>query len=644
MLFVSLLAGGFYLGTLSHYFLADDFIFLSQLRFEQPAFWDSLVYFGRDWGVGAQFYRPLTRLLWAAEYGIFGQNASGWHFTSTVLYGVNSALLYWLAWRLTGRWQVALLACLLFIFHPSHAEPVSWIATQSDLLAAAGCLAAAAFYIQSRKTASRPKFLINLGLSLAAFCLALLTKEAAAGFFLLPLLYELIYQPFWRWGRSDWLQLALRLSPFWLALGIMLLIRLVLFKGLGGYDAAGGDSVAFNAFITSYSGWLFHPVPLNSNLFRLAFVVALAGLATALFLRERTQIQSRPGQPTYPLSRQAFFGAAWLILFLLPAITTPPSLRLAYLSTAGSALMGAAWLAPEGRLLLKPTRKIKTASLALLEWLKLAGLSLLLVFGAGQALAQQSLWAEAGVICRTTLSQIFQARPELVNFSRVYAVGLPNYNEVAPIFLNGFPYAVRLLYDNPSLEGISVPAIPIIEQQLLQTYLVEYADGRLRVRDEVVQALLERNKNIKDHREQPFLTWEARADWTQIGGQGAITPGDEGLNISLPQGGTVRPPPFRLKAPALSYFELKLIALPVDPAVRTVQAVVHWLVETPGGASERASAPLMLEADGNSHTYSIKPTDMSPFLLNDTVSEIQLELLPGLKELAISQAMLYRLP
>ncbi|HVG01158.1 MAG TPA: hypothetical protein VND68_15060, partial [Chloroflexia bacterium] len=117
---VALTALALYLPTLGHYFVADDFIFLHQLHFSQPAFTDSFAYFGRDWGMGAQFYRPLTRVLWAGEYSLFGENAAGWHLTGTLLYGVTSLLVFLLSWRLSGQLILAGVAGLLFSLHPAH--------------------------------------------------------------------------------------------------------------------------------------------------------------------------------------------------------------------------------------------------------------------------------------------------------------------------------------------------------------------------------------------------------------------------------------------------------------------------------------------------------------------------------------------
>ncbi|HUS15571.1 MAG TPA: hypothetical protein VM536_11220, partial [Chloroflexia bacterium] len=132
---VGLVALLLYAGTLQHGFIADDFIFLHQLRFPEPGT-GAFSYFGRDWGMGAAFYRPLVRVLWAAEYQVFGQIPVGWHAVSLALYVANAALVAALAARVAGRASVGLLAGLLFAAHPAHPETVSWIANQSDLLAA----------------------------------------------------------------------------------------------------------------------------------------------------------------------------------------------------------------------------------------------------------------------------------------------------------------------------------------------------------------------------------------------------------------------------------------------------------------------------------------------------------------------------
>ena len=141
-----------YLGTLSHGFVADDFIFLHQLHFSQPDVADSFAYFGRDLGMGAEFYRPMTRVYWACLYWLAGESAWAWHLVGAAFYGLTAMLVSLVGLRLSGNYVVGLLAGLFFAAHPAHVETVSWIANSSDLLACIFCLVGALAYVGFRQT------------------------------------------------------------------------------------------------------------------------------------------------------------------------------------------------------------------------------------------------------------------------------------------------------------------------------------------------------------------------------------------------------------------------------------------------------------------------------------------------------------
>ncbi len=676
---VALLTFLLYLGTIEYTFVADDFIFLNQLHFKYSSFADNFSFFGQDWGLGVKFYRPLARLFWAAEYNLFGDNAGSWHLVGVLLYAANAALVYLLTWRLTKRLIPALTAGLFFALHPSHTEPVSWIAAQTDLLAALFGLSGLIFYIQARQASSRGQVLVNYGLALTCFALAMLSKESAAGFFVVPLLYEVVFAPYSRatlakWRRSDgWLRQIGRLAvwqlPFWVLLGLFLGLRLVLLGGLGGYEGSSTDKlVPLNLFIESYGRWLLSPLNLERTLFRFGLLALALGLLVGLLWWERQQAREKAGTTTSELAfrftRTLLFGFGWIILFLLPTITTSPSVRFVYLSSVGLAILLATLLAPLGEFGLKSLRTGKFfEGRTLLEKIQqspiTSGLKLLLALvWLGLALPEvtlhQSRWLQSSQTTRSILAQLRESLPDLVNYSYIYAAGLPRANEEASIFNTGFPEAIQIVYNNPTLVGESVPNFPIIEQHLLQGHLFEYqyqvdGNGRLVARPDLIEFFKQRNDFIKDKKEQLYIDWKplqatGQAAWAIVNGKGNLSPTEQTLRFSLPEGGTFRPPVFQLSAPGLSNFEIKLRATPLNPSTGTVQIVVHWLVETSGGSAERTSAPLVIQSDGRSHTYRIRPLDMSPFLYKDKVSEIQLEVPPGLVSVEIEQAALYRLP
>ncbi|HYO48710.1 MAG TPA: hypothetical protein VEW94_02565 [Chloroflexia bacterium] len=653
---VALTAIALYLPTLGHYFVADDFIFLHQLHFSQHAFTDSFAYFGRDWGMGAQFYRPLTRVLWAGEYSLFGESAMGWHLAGTLLYSATALLVFLLAWRLSRRLILAGIAGLLFSLHPAHAETVSWVANQSDLLVGIFCVGGTLLYVQARREGEGVRRgLLMYGGALGCFMLALLSKESAAGFLLVPLLYDVVFGLFSGATRQarvkSLLPFVARQAPFWVLFLLYLGVRVAALGGVGGYTPGSLESaVPMGVFVESYTRWLFMPLSLDRTLFRLALLVVIGALFAYMVVWEAKGYKKRTeeGQSKSVLpfrhTRTAIFGVVWTLLFLLPTISTPPSLRFVYLSTVGLALTLAALIAPLGALNKWVSRQAwRPDELSIIGATKLGMAALLLALSLGAAVSHQGYWARASQTAHDILGQMRQHRPELDNYAYVYAANLPEANEEALIFRTGFPEAVQMLYDNTTVLGLPVPAFPVVEEHLNEAYFVEYKNGVVVPRDDLIEALQERNRNIKGDKQQPFLTWDA-GDWTLLSGNGMLTVEGSKLNVTLSEGGTIRPPAFALPAPALAELELEISAIHVKPGDTAAQLVVHWLVSSQAGSVERASAPLVIEADGEMHTYKIKPPGMLPFLYEDTVSEIHLELPTGLATVQVERATLYRLP
>ncbi len=668
LLITALAACLLYIGTLQQYFVADDFIFLQQLRFVQPHFADSFVYFGRDWGMGADFYRPLTRLLWAAEYSFFGENAPGWHLTGLLLYSLNSSLVFLLAWRLSRRLTVAIVSGFIFVAHPSHAETVSWVSNQSDLLVGIFSLVATLCYFQAvlpQRRPSRGRLMISYASALVFFFLALLSKESATAFFLIPLTADLIFGAglFRRdpWGPRlyAWLRLLLRQLPFLALLLVYLSLRVNALGGVGGYNPDSATFVPLDVFARSYANWLL--MPLGSDLLVPLLLAIAAVSATAFFILGSAWLSARLRDAARawrsPLIRTAFFGICWLLLFLLPTITTPPSVRFVYLSTTGLSILAAALLTPmvasgwSLRHLSGPAHgKWAWSSAALVKLLVLAAL---LLTSTLSTLGQADYWLRAGQTAQSLLRQIHNLRPDLVNYSYIYAAALPEANEEALIFRTGFPQAIQLIYDNATIQGISVPSFPVVEQHLSQAYFVQYKDGSMVVRDDLVRALQERNTKIKKGVARPYLSWDFTtmpqsppispfAGWRLARGSG-LTLNNNGLIVAAGSGAVLSSPPLRLPAPMLGDFQVSL-RVASGGATTDKVLVVRWLVSTPAGDVERTSTPLDVKSDGKLHSYKIKPPDMTAFFYNDIVSRLRLDISSALPGVVIQQAALYRLP
>jgi tetratricopeptide (TPR) repeat protein len=92
-------------------------------------------------------YLPIRDVSYAVDYALWGEDPFGFHLTNLTLYFLNAVFVYLMTLRLTPRLfsagramserkvgEVALLTTLLFVVHPVHSEPVSFISCRNVLL------------------------------------------------------------------------------------------------------------------------------------------------------------------------------------------------------------------------------------------------------------------------------------------------------------------------------------------------------------------------------------------------------------------------------------------------------------------------------------------------------------------------------
>ncbi len=142
-------------------------------------------------------WHPVTWLSHAIDYSLWGQNPLGHHFTSVVLHGLNTLLVYLLIIQLLlhnasrsnqgpakGAQQInifitALVTSLLFGLHPVHVESVAWISERKDLLCAFFsllCLSSYLSYVASDTGRQKASWFIT---SILLFLFALMSKPMA---------------------------------------------------------------------------------------------------------------------------------------------------------------------------------------------------------------------------------------------------------------------------------------------------------------------------------------------------------------------------------------------------------------------------------------------------------------------------------
>lgn len=250
---------------------------------------------------------PLTMLSLAFNYAIGGDNPASYHILNVLLHLANTALAYWLAWRLSGgKFWVALLTGLLFGIHPMHVESVAWVSERKDVLYTLFYLSALLGYLRFLE---KPGMGAYLGFT-ALYACSLLSKPAAVTF---PIALFLI--DFYR-NRPLTMKTALEKAPhFLLALGLGYL-TLHYQSSVGATDSKDLFPASRTMFFGFYSFavyWLkvflptnlacFHAFPAANNALPMTYTLApifAAGLAVVLFL---TRKQSR-----LPLFAVGFFA------------------------------------------------------------------------------------------------------------------------------------------------------------------------------------------------------------------------------------------------------------------------------------------------------------------------------------------------
>jgi tetratricopeptide (TPR) repeat protein len=151
-------------------------------------------------------YHPLTVLVFALEYRMFGFNAAGYHTVNLFLHLINICLVYYAVIALCDKKEVALLVALLFGIHPIHVESVAWVSELKDLLYAMFFLSSYILYLKFVKSQHRKYYF----LALLMFLLSLLSKAMAAS---LPVL--LLLTDYYK-GRKFTVKNLLSLAPFFL--------------------------------------------------------------------------------------------------------------------------------------------------------------------------------------------------------------------------------------------------------------------------------------------------------------------------------------------------------------------------------------------------------------------------------------------
>ncbi len=115
---------GIHIPTMKYYFFGDDFLVLGDIQSRAfPAYMRD-VFLLRDLTPN---WRPLTMLVYWAEFKTFGFNALPWRIVNLTLHVATVAVLYMLVLSMTKRLFVALVAAAVFAVSASAVHTVTYI-------------------------------------------------------------------------------------------------------------------------------------------------------------------------------------------------------------------------------------------------------------------------------------------------------------------------------------------------------------------------------------------------------------------------------------------------------------------------------------------------------------------------------------
>jgi hypothetical protein len=405
-------------------FVHDDFMWLSSVAHQTR--WHGLNH------PTPTFYTPLTWLSFKLDWTLWGLRPFPYALENLLLHICNTLLLYRLALRLwqtrTAAWWTAFGFALLYM---ANSWAVMWISARTHLLATLFCLAAMLAAVCYAQTERRK---VLAALACVVCCtLSMLSKEIGVASVAASLIV-LWYAGGWRL-RDSWPRTALFAGALLAVLCAYLMLR----------AWAGALSVAANEGWYQYAfEWKVLLLNLREYLSRTYLVAALIAGAIALSQKIRGAAPSLDA-----LTRREFLMSA-----LLFAVTIAPVILIrgrsglyTYLPGIGAALL----LGAATRSLYTTAGSVRQQTwVSLLPILLLAGL--LIVATVGQSRKWMTMAKTNSAILRQIAQQDPQPQP---NTHIILRYSQPDERHRFPDGFGtwGFPFAVKLLYDEPTLRG-----------------------------------------------------------------------------------------------------------------------------------------------------------------------------------------------
>lgn len=306
-------------------------------------------------GSGEASYRPVVTLSYFFDYSLWKLNPCGYHITSLLLHIANALLVYSLANLILKNRKIAWLSSLLFALHPVNSEAVNSVAFREDLLAFFFYISSFILYLKLDGCRPGRKHYLY-AFSLAAFFLALFSKEMAVTLPVIIILYDYYFTPAERRKEIPG-RFKSRYLGYIAILSFYLWVRFFLMANSTKMPAAypGGsfysNILTMSRVLATYIKWIFFPVDtpiimptqpylVSKTLFSPWVLPSMALIAACLFAALKL----------YRHSKAYSFFILWFFIALLPVSNIIPlgnyaASRYLYIPSVGFSCLVAIFLA-----------------------------------------------------------------------------------------------------------------------------------------------------------------------------------------------------------------------------------------------------------------------------------------------------------
>lgn len=416
-----------YRGAFQVYFLNEDFSWLWRCRMGANTIWTLLT---RDVMLGLYSWRPLLQLWFGLNEAIWGVHPFGFRLAILVSHAAGACVLYAIGTQV-GDWRRGALAALIFAVHPLHVESLNWTCAAGGPISTAFLLVALLGYLRWRRGVG------SVWVVWASFALALATQETAVVFLALVVAADVLIP-----GPAPRIAARVRLYAGVIAVvaGFALLHRVA-------------TAATMNMYMVGFNPrWSLSPVAL------VGFVLRKLQVAAAMLLT----LDAQPSAVILPIAAALALGAlvcwwrgrplglwglACIVIATAPFALLPlgPYPRHLYLALVGFAVLFAELLASVAEVLGRWNRRIAVVCVA--------GLMVLwLGYMMRRIDAEMAGFIERGRLAEALLTDLYRLVPAPRAGSTLAFYHLGDLRARQNVFVYGFDDAVRVLYDDASLQ------------------------------------------------------------------------------------------------------------------------------------------------------------------------------------------------